>query len=112
MMPPLTPTFTPTFEDLVRSMNDQMLTILRSWHQGSIEAYDAWMKAVASLMPELNLYTELPTVAQDALGDPEAILDNYYHFAIEVLGMQREFVAEVFKTSMIAPRTPHIPHRD
>ena len=58
-----------TYEDFVRSMNEQGLSILTSWQQGAIEAYAGWMKAVAPLMPDLNLYHELPTFLQDALGE-------------------------------------------
>ena len=98
-----------TFEDVVRSMQDQLLTILTSWQQGSIDAFQAWMKAVAPLMPDLNLYHELPTFAQDALGDPERIVESYYAFTIQILNLHKEFVHEVFRASMIAPRTPFVP---
>lgn len=98
-----------TFEDVVRSIQDQLLTILTSWQQGSIDAFRAWMKAVAPLMPDLNLYHELPTVAQDALGDPERIVESYYAFAIQILNLHKEFVHEMFRASMIAPRTPFVP---
>lgn len=101
-----------TYEDVVRSLNDQMLSILTSWQQGSIEAYYAWMKAIAPLIPDLNLYHELPSALQDALGDPEKIMDNNYQFAIAVVNLQREFVQEIFKASFIAPRTPYIPRTD
>ena len=98
-----------TFEDMVRSMQDQLLTILTSWQQGSIDAFHAWMRAAAPLMPDLNLYHELPTFAQDALGDPERIVESYYAFAIQILNLHKEFVHEVFRASMIAPRTPFVP---
>lgn len=98
-----------TYEDALRSAQGQTLTILTSWQQGSIEAFHAWLKAASPLLPDLNLYHELPTFAQDALGDPEAIIESAYGFAISVLELHKEFVHEVFKASMIAPRTPHVP---
>lgn len=98
-----------TYEDVIRSTNDQMLSVLTSWQQGAIEAYYAWMKAIAPLIPDLNLYHEMPTAIQDALGDPEAIMDHNYNFAISVVNLQREFVQEIFRASFIAPRTPHVP---
>jgi hypothetical protein len=101
-----------TYEDFVRSMNEQGLSILTSWQQGAIEAYAGWMKAVAPLMPDLNLYHELPTFLQDALGDPERILDNQYATAIAIVNLHREFVQEVFRASFIAPRTPFIPRAE
>lgn len=101
-----------TYEDFVRSMNEQGLSVLTSWQQGSIEAYAGWMKAIAPLIPDLNLYHELPTALQDALGDPEKILDNQYATAIAIVNLHREFVQEVFRASFIAPRTPHVPRED
>ncbi len=98
-----------TLEDVVRSTNDQALLVLTSWQQGSIEAFSAWMKAIAPLIPDLNVYHELPTALQDALGDPEAILDNNYQFAIAVVNLQREFTQEVFRASYMAPRIPQVP---
>lgn len=98
-----------TFEDVVRSMQDQLLTILTNWQQGSLDAFQAWMKATGPLMPDLNLYHELPTFAQDALGNPERIVESYYAFAIQILNLHKEFVHEVFRASMIAPRTPFVP---
>lgn len=100
-----------TLEDVVRSTNNQMLSILTSWQEGSIEAYNAWMKAVAPLIPDLNIYHELPTAMQDALGNPEAIMDLNYSFAISVVNLQREFIQEIFKASFIAPRTPYVPRK-
>lgn len=98
-----------TFEDVARSGNEQMLSILTSWQQGSLEAFNAWMKTISPLVPDLNMYHELPTFMQDALGDPESILNNNYTFAIDVLNLQREWAHEIFKASMIAPRTPYVP---
>jgi hypothetical protein len=100
-----------TFEDVVRSTQDQILAVLTSWQQGSIEAIHAWMTAAGPLMPDLNLYHELPTFAQDALGDPERIVESYYAFAIQILNLHKEFVQEVFRASTIAPRTPFVPQR-
>ncbi|GGG48646.1 hypothetical protein GCM10011374_08830 [Kocuria dechangensis] len=100
-----------TFEDLVRSSTDQMLTVLTSWQQGTMEAYAAWMKSIAPLIPDLNLYHEMPTAVQDLLGDPEKIIDDLYQFAIAVLSLQHEFVKEVFRSSFIAPLTPYVPNQ-
>lgn len=101
-----------TLEDLLRSMQNQALTVLTSWQQGSIEAFQSWMTAMAPLMPDLNFYHELPTFAQDALGNPEAIVESAYGFAIRILELQKEFVLEIFRASMIAPRTPFVAQPD
>lgn len=98
-----------TFEDAVRSAQDQTLTILTSWQQGATEAFQAWMKAIAPLLPDLNLYHELPTFMQDALGDPEAIMESSYSFMIKVLELYKDFAVEVYQASMVAPRTPMVP---
>ncbi len=98
-----------TFEDVVRGSNEQMLSVLTSWQQGSIEAYYAWMKAIAPLIPDMNLYHEMPTFIQDMMGNPEVILEHNYQTAIAVVNLNREFVQEIFKASFIAPRTPHVP---
>lgn len=98
-----------TYEDLVRSTNDQVLSVLTAWQQGSTEAYLAWMKAIAPMMPDLNLYHELPTFIQDSLGDPDAILDHNYDLIVAVVNLHREFVQAIFRASFIAPRTPHVP---
>lgn len=98
-----------TYEDVTRSMQEQVLSVLTSWQQGSIDAFHAWMKATAPLLPDLNVYHELPTFAQDALGDPEQIVESYYAFAIQILNLHKEFVQELFRASMIAPRTPFVP---
>lgn len=100
-----------TFEDVVRNSQDQLLALATSWQQGSIDAFHAWMKAAAPFMPDLNFYHEMPTFAQDALGDPEKIVESSYGFAIQILNLQKEFVQEVFRASMIAPRTPFVPQR-
>lgn len=98
-----------TFEDFVRSTSDQILTVLTSWQQGMIEAYNAWIKAISPLIPDFNVYHELPTALQDLLGDPEKIIDHVYQFMIAVLSLQREFVQEMFRASFIAPLTPYVP---
>lgn len=101
-----------TLEDVVRSTNDQMLGVLTSWQQGAIEAYYAWMKAISPLIPDLNVYHELPTAMQDALGDPDKIMDHNYEFAIAVVNLQREFVREIFQASFMAPRIPQVPREN
>lgn len=101
-----------TVEDMVRSMNQDLLTILTTWQRGTIDAFGAWFKVVASMMPELNLYSEMPTAVQDMLGDPEGIIDSYYRLGVGVLALQREFVAEMFQASMVAPLTPFVPRKD
>lgn len=98
-----------TYEDLLRSMNDQLLSILSAMQQGSIDAYIAWMKAIAPMMPDLNFYHEMPTMLQDSFGDPDAIVDNHYDLIVSVVNLHREFVQAVFRASFIAPRTPHVP---
>ena len=98
-----------TYEDFVRSMNEQGLSILTSWQQGAIEAYAGWMKAVAPLMPDLNLYHELPTFLLNALADPERILDNQYATALAIVNLHRELGQEVSRPSLVAPRAPLVP---
>lgn len=98
-----------TLEDVVRSSNDQMLGILTAWQQGAIEAHYAWVKAVSPLVPDLNVYHELPTVMQDALGDPDKIMDHNFNFVVGVANLHRDFIREIFKASFMAPRTPHVP---
>lgn len=98
-----------TLEDLITSMNSQLLSVLTSWQEGSVESIHAWIKAVAPMMPDLNLYHELPTAMQDLLGNPEGIIESYYQLAIAVLNLQRDFIHEVFTSSMVAPRTPYLP---
>jgi len=98
-----------TFEDIMRTMQDQMLTTLTDLQQGSIEAYLAWVKATSHMLPDFNLYHEMPTFMQDMLGDPEAMVENYYDFAIKVMHLQKEWVHEIFQASMMAPQTPHLP---
>lgn len=100
-----------TFEDLVRSSTDQMLTVLTSWQEGTMEAYAAWMKSIAPLIPDFNLYHEMPTAMQDLFGDPEKIIDDIYQFAIAVLSLQHEFAKEIFRSSFIAPLTPYVPSK-
>lgn len=100
-----------TFEDIVRSTFDQMLSALTAMQQGSIEAMHAWMRAASPLLPDLNVYHEMPTMLQDMLGNPEAIMEESYNFALEVLKLQREFLSEVFNASMVAPRTPYVPRK-
>lgn len=97
-----------TLEDMLSSMQDQMLAILTSWQQASAEAIQAWVTAMSPLLPDLNLYSELPTAMQDALGNPEAIIESGYAFAIRVLELQREFALELFRASLISPRTPFV----
>lgn len=98
-----------TLEDVVRSTNDRMLSVLTSWQQGAIEAHHAWMQAMAPLVPELNPYHEMPTALQDALGDPEKIMDHNYRFAVAVVDLQRDYIQQLFHSSSVAPRTPHVP---
>lgn len=97
-----------TFEDILSSMQDQVLAILTSWQEAGTEAVHAWVTAMSPLLPDLNIYSELPTIMQDALGNPEAIIESGYAFAIRVLELQREFVLEVFRASLISPRTPFV----
>lgn len=98
-----------TLEDLVKSMNSQLLSVLTSWQEGSVESYHAWIKAIAPMTPDFNLYHELPTALQDLLGNPEAIIESYYQLAIAMLNLQRDFIHDVFTSSMVAPRTPFLP---
>ncbi len=97
-----------TFEDLIKSMNSQMLSAMTSWQEGSSEAFHAWFKAVSPMMPDLNLYHELPTMFQDMLGNPEGIIQSFYELAIDILKLQRDFLHDVFTSSMVAPRTPFL----
>jgi len=32
-----------TYENLLKSMQDQMLTAMTNWQQGTLEAYHAWI---------------------------------------------------------------------
>ncbi len=98
-----------TMEDVLRTMQDQMLATLTDFQQGSIEAYHAWLKATSHLMPEFNLYHEMPTFMQDMIGDPEAIVESYFEFLVKVMQLQKEWVAEIFASSALAPQTPHLP---
>lgn len=98
-----------TFEDFVRSGNEWMMSILRSWQEASIDGLNAWMKSIAPLVPDFNLYHEMPTFLQDALGDPDAILDDVFSFAVGVLELQRGFIHAVYRASLISPRTPFVP---
>lgn len=98
-----------TLEDLIKSMNSQMLSVLTSWEEGSIESYHAWIKAISPIIPDFNFYHELPTAMQDLLGNPEVIIESYYQLAIAILNLQRHFIHEVFTSSLVAPRTPYLP---
>lgn len=98
-----------TLEDVVRSNYDQLLGILTAWQQGAIEAHYAWVKAISPLVPDLNVYHEMPTMLQDALGDPDKIMDHNFNFVVAVANLQREFMREIFMSSFMAPRTPHVP---
>lgn len=98
-----------TFEDMMRSMQDQMLHGFTNMQQGSIEAYHAWVKATSHMMPDLNIYHEMPTFMQDMLGDPERMVEAYFEFVIKVLELQKEWVHEMFQASVLAPQTPHLP---
>lgn len=98
-----------TLEDMMRSMMEQTLSTLTSMQQGSIEAFHAWMKATAPLMPDLNLYHEMPTFAQDAIGNPAKIFDLFYEFMSAVLELNKEYMQEVYRASVLAPRTPMVP---
>lgn len=98
-----------TFEDSVRAGNDQLLSILTQWQQGTLEAYDSWITMIRPLVPDVNLYHEMPTAIQDTLGNPDGIIDGYYRFWVGVLGLWREFAREVLRTSIVAPRTPYVP---
>lgn len=98
-----------TFEDVVRSTCDQMLSVMTAIQQGSIETMHAWTRSVGPLMPDLNVYHEMPTFMQDLMGNPENIMEEMYNLMFEVLKLQREFVSEVFNVSLMAPRTPYVP---
>jgi hypothetical protein len=89
-----------TYEHLLKSMQDQMLTAMTNWQQGTLEAYHAWIKATSHMFPEINFYHEMPT-----------FMENTFEFAIKIMELQKEFVQEVFDASNMAPLTPLVPRR-
>ncbi|XBB69984.1 hypothetical protein ABFU82_11930 [Nocardioides sp. WV_118_6] len=98
-----------TYEDLVRAFSDQTLAALGGVQQGMIDALGAWSRALGAVVPDLSLSHELPTAWQDALGDPEAIIDEAHRFWTAVLELWRELVVTAFRASFLAPRAPYLP---
>ena len=89
-------------QESVNVMQNQALEAVRSGQSAAIEALQAWSEAVANLAPKFPA-VEVPG-AQDALGDPAAIVDSVYDFAGQLIDLNKQFVHSLLEVSQKATK--------
>ena len=76
--------------EAAQATQEQMLAMVRQSQQNIIDAVAAWAKAVEGIVPPL------PAVpGSEELPRPEAVVENAFDFAQQLLDAQREFARNV-----------------
>jgi hypothetical protein len=79
-----------TLTEAAKASQDQILATVRQSQQGVVDAVAAWAKAVENLVPAA------PAIpGTDELPKPEAVVDNAFEFASQLLDAQHEFARRV-----------------
>ena len=79
-----------TITEAAKASQDQILTTVRQSQQAVVDAVAAWAKAVENVVPAV------PAVpGTDELPKPEAVVDNAFEFASQLLDAQHDFARRV-----------------
>jgi hypothetical protein len=83
-----------TIYETTQASQEQFISAVRQSQQAVLEAVAAWTKAVEEITPPL------PAVAGlEKLPKPEAVVDNAFDFAQQLLDTQREFTKNIIAAS-------------
>jgi hypothetical protein len=91
-----------TMSDVARTSQEQFLAAVRQSQDAVVEAVAAWAKAVEGLTPSTP---NLPGVEE--LPKPQAVIENAFDFAQQLLDAQRDFARKVIAAaSPVIEKTP------
>lgn len=79
-----------TLTDAAKASQDQILTTVRQSQQAVVDSVAAWAKAVENLVPPAP-----PIPGTDELPTAQAVVDNAFDFASQLLDAQHEFARSV-----------------
>lgn len=91
-----------TMNDVARTSQEQFLATVRQGQEAIVEAIGAWAKAVEGMTPALP-----PIPGADELPKPQAVIENAFDFAQQLLDAQRDFARKVITAaSPVVEKTP------
>jgi hypothetical protein len=91
-----------TMNDVARTSQEQFLATVRQSQEAVVEAVGAWAKAVEGLIP-----TTPGLPGAEELPKPQAVIENAFDFAQQLLDAQREFARKVIAAAApVLEKTP------
>jgi hypothetical protein len=91
-----------TMNDVARTSQEQFLATVRQSQEAVVEAVGAWAKAVEGLIPSTP-----STPGAEELPKPQAVMENAFDFAQQLLDAQREFARNVIAAAApVLEKTP------
>jgi hypothetical protein len=75
-----------TINEVARASQEQILATVRQSQEAVVEAVAAWAKAVEGLVPSVP-----PMPGTEELPKPQAVIENAFDFAQQLLDAQRDF---------------------
>jgi hypothetical protein len=95
-------TSTPTYLELSKTYQEQMLGMIEQSQKVAVESVTAWAKATQPLAKNAPVTTAVPGMAS-----PKDLVDNAFGFATKLMGAQHEYLSAVFAAAEPAmPKTP------
>lgn len=87
-----------TPQEAMQAMQQQTLDAIKNSQAATLEAVRAWNESAAKFAPPMPT-PELPDEVKASMGSPVEMIDSAYHFASQLLEMNKEFMYQMLDAS-------------